>query len=897
MQKDVQLEIGRSKLRIARFKEAHDAFQAAVDLDGEYADAWYGKATALEGLGRYSEAIDAYERTASLAPAAYGAIARFSIANNRVNLGDLGRALDDFDAALAENPMLERAWHNRALVLADLGRLEEATVSFARAAALDPADVRIALIQGYYLARLGRREQAEACYARAEASRSQADLARMWSEIGARLVTRRELEPAVEVYERASRMLPRWGIPWLGRGDALRRLGQVEPALASFERAIASNDEATLLGWAAKAEVFLEQGRPAAARAAYARIVGALRPRSGGDYRARARAFRALGQLDAALKAIAKAIEIDRSDPSCLMEQAVCLEQASRYADALGVLEQAVLRFPTFAEAWRRLAVRAVAAGNHERAIACADKAVGLGDASTAVVMAKGAALFALGRVEDAAACFETLVAREPRSQAACFNLGVCRTRMGQSTDALQTFDRALALGTDMDTLRAKSQVLIDLGREREANSIAALGLALQLLGGESQQTDEVEAQYVARVQQSVALDSDNLLAGRLYGEILLKAGQLEEADKLFARWTAAWPDDDLVWGQRAIVHSKLNRPAEATAFYEKAILANPRSARALRNAAIDALEHERYAEALDYQLRSLAIEGENSNALYGVGASKAHLGKLAEAVDAFRQAVAIDPNDIGAWKDMTTYLTWLGRYGEAAEAWKTVRRLDPTIDPAGNLLESLGHDPGVQVLPGLRIVNDGSTADADERRGTALLARDDHRGAADAFDAALVRNPGNAEVWIERGLCAEILEGSERAIAFFDRALSIDPDLPRALYNKGVSLIRLKRPAEAIDAYQRLLTIYDARKLPVDRDLVHGCYNLALACTVVGELERALDCFDRVLVIARLAPGTWEEEARRARTDKETVFGLARMSARPDGTSPSAPGAKSTRS
>jgi tetratricopeptide (TPR) repeat protein len=873
MQKEEFLEVGREKLRTLRFTEALRAYEAAIDLDASSADAWYGKGTALKGLGRYTEAIEAFERAESPGPRSWGARARFEIANCRVHLGALAQALADFAFALDGDPGLERVWHNRACVLLDLGRHEEAAQDFARAAALDPEDVRIALLQGHCLTQLGREADAKTCFARAEATHSLSDIARVWAEIGSDMLTNGKLGAAIDAYDRAAHMSPRWGIPWLGRGNALLKIGRNNDALAAFDRAIASNDEATLLGWVGKSELFAVQGRPGAARDAYARIV-TVQPRSWGDHRAQGRAHRKLGQFDAALASLAKAHALERSDPAVLMEQAGCLEEWGRDAEATAVLEEAVVRFPTFAEGWRRLAHRMLAARDHARAVACAEKAVSLGDMSGQLRRTLGAALFELGQFDAAETCMEAITAEKPRSAEAWFGLALCRLRLAKRAEGLRALDRALALDPNMtDALQAKRQVLQEMGRMAEAESAAALALAHDSFTAEPQRTQE----GLYRLQQALSLDPNNLLAGRTLGEVLLQADQfLEQAEERLARWTAAWPDDADAWGNRAMLLSKLGRSADATACYAQAVAADPRSARALRNASGDAFANERYEEALAFAERSLQIEGESSDAWFGVGSCCARLGRLPEAVKAFKQAVAIDPKDIRAWKDLTSCLLSLARNGEATQAWKRVLELDPSVDPAAGLFGSDSVPIPVPGTSGIYVLDKGSMAAEEERRGIALLARHDHRGAAEAFDAALRIDPEAAEVWVERGICAEVLEGSERAIDCFDRALKIDPELVRALYSKAVSLGRLNRHHEAIHINERVLAIHDTKGLSPDWDFVSACNNMGLSLLLVGELERALDCFDKVLTIERTTPGVWQEEARRAAEGKRRVNALA---------------------
>jgi len=47
-----------------------------------------------------------------------------------------------------------------------------------------------------------------------------------------------------------------------------------------------------------------------------------------------------------------------------------------------------------------------------------------------------------------------------------------------------------------------------------------------------------------------------------------------------------------------------------------------------------------------------------------------------------------------------------------------------------------------------------------------------------------------------------------EEALAYYDKALAIKPDYAEALFNRGIVLRDLKRPAEALASFDRVLAI-----------------------------------------------------------------------------------------
>jgi predicted O-linked N-acetylglucosamine transferase (SPINDLY family) len=76
------------------------------------------------------------------------------------------------------------------------------------------------------------------------------------------------------------------------------------------------------------------------------------------------------------------------------------------------------------------------------------------------------------------------------------------------------------------------------------------------------------------------------------------------------------------------------------------------------------------------------------------------------------------------------------------------------------------------------------------------------------AFDRALALKPDLAEAWLGRGNVFVWLKRYEEALAAFDRALALKPDFPEAWNSRGILLIELKRYHEAIDACDKALAL-----------------------------------------------------------------------------------------
>jgi tetratricopeptide (TPR) repeat protein len=322
----------------------------------------------------------------------------------------------------------------------------------------------------------------------------------------------------------------------------------------------------------------------------------------------------------------------------------------------------------------------------------------------------------------------------------------------------------------------------------------------------------------------------------------------------------------------------KLGRADEATACHARAVEADPRSAMALRNAALDLSVHGRNQEALALYERALAIEPESANALYGRGVCLARLDRVAEAVASFRQTVEIAPDDVEAWRDLGTCLTTLARYREASQARQQVERLEPSQDAGDQEAQDLLAQVGGEILPGLRVA--WSDLDAmsasDVSRAYAHMGRGQYAEAAAAFDAVLARKPDDIDLLVDRGICADAIGGGASAMPYYNRALALDGESIGAWYNKGVSFVNMKRPEEAAAAFERMLKIHRKRELPNDADFMHAQQNLGSCYLMLRRFEEALDAFDEVLRLAREASGQWIEERRRTESQRQLLFQVA---------------------
>jgi len=99
---------------LGKFDEAIVCFDRALEINPEYAEAWYNKGFALGNLGKFDEAIVCYDR------------------------------------ALEINPEYAEAWNNKGVALDELGKFDEAIVCFDRALKINPGMQRHGTTKGLF---------------------------------------------------------------------------------------------------------------------------------------------------------------------------------------------------------------------------------------------------------------------------------------------------------------------------------------------------------------------------------------------------------------------------------------------------------------------------------------------------------------------------------------------------------------------------------------------------------------------------------------------------------------------------------------------------------------------------------------------------------------------------
>jgi Flp pilus assembly protein TadD len=139
--------------------EAIKDFDQAIQLDPNFAIAYYNRGSSYQVLGQYEHANQDYDRAIQLNP-------NFTFAYNSRGasyhaLGQYERAIQDYDKAIQLDPNLAVAYYNRGTSYHALGQYERAIQDYDRAIQLDPNFAIVYYNRGTSYQGLGKTVEAE----------------------------------------------------------------------------------------------------------------------------------------------------------------------------------------------------------------------------------------------------------------------------------------------------------------------------------------------------------------------------------------------------------------------------------------------------------------------------------------------------------------------------------------------------------------------------------------------------------------------------------------------------------------------------------------------------------------------------------------------------------------
>lgn len=237
-----------------------------------------------------------------------------------------------------------------------------------------------------------------------------------------------------------------------------------------------------------------------------------------------------------------------------------------------------------------------------------------------------------------------------PKAKEQLLSEGLAYTSTSRYTEALQAYDRAIALDPNfIPAYYNKARLLRKLGQYKDA---------------------------LTACERVIKLDSSLAPAYNEQGNVLSQIGSFEDA--LIAYEQAINIDTNLIDAHngRGNAFLWLGQYKEALAAFERAIELNPQYAFAYNGKSIVLNRLKFYEQALITSMKAIELDANFADVYISKGNSLVYLKRYEEGLIAFNTAIEINPHHSVAYYSKGGLLTMLGRNEEAVKAYDKAKEL-----------------------------------------------------------------------------------------------------------------------------------------------------------------------------------------------------------------------------
>ncbi|SHG04216.1 Tetratricopeptide (TPR) repeat [Kaistia soli DSM 19436] len=370
----------------------------------------------------------------------------------------------------------------------------------------------------------------------------------------------------------------------------------------------------------------------------------------------------------------------------------------------------------------------------------------------------KAVAAYQAGRLREAEQQCRLVIAALPKLFDARFLMGLVQAGLSAHKQAVESFDRALALRPKVpDVLAAKAASLQALNKPAEAVACYDAALAAAPVNAE------------LAYNRATALES---------------LGRTDAAIAGYDAAITARPDFVEALNNRGVLLQAGGRLDAALADYDRGLAVRSDHVPMLHNRGRLLRDLGRFDEALMSLDRAIAAAPGRADLFNSRGLTLLAAGRADQALASFDRGLAFAPADGALRLNKAKALLDLGRAGDALA----------TLEAAQAALRT---KPEFAVIEAAALFELQRYEDAAATCGRTLAAHDDHAG-----------------LWTDRGNALRECGRFDEALASYDRALAMEPQHRPALYGRGTLLLFLGRHAEGWPGFEhrRITAVWRAR-------------------------------------------------------------------------------------
>lgn len=297
---------------LQRYQDALSAFEKAVKIRPDYAEAWNGQGSTLSKLKEYKAALTAYDR------------------------------------AIQIQPDYLEAWIGRGFVLKNLQRYQEAIASFDKALQLDNNSPQVWTTKGEVLSSLKRYDEAISAYE--QAINLKKDDYAAWYNKALTLQNLKRYEDAVGAYDKAVEIKPSYAEAWYHRGNALVNLQRYQDAFTAYDKAVQTNPT-YYQAWLSRGNILISLQRYPEAVESFNQVIQ-INPKNYQAWYAKGWSQHQMQRYNEALAAYDQAAELKRNDYQLWYNRGNSLYNLQKYEEAIASYDRAVRYNPQHYESW-----------------------------------------------------------------------------------------------------------------------------------------------------------------------------------------------------------------------------------------------------------------------------------------------------------------------------------------------------------------------------------------------------------------------------------------------------------------------------------------------------------------------------------------------------------------
>jgi tetratricopeptide (TPR) repeat protein/S1-C subfamily serine protease len=615
------LEYGNQLYRLGKYTDAVKAFDRAIKLRPNLPDAYYGEGLALWGEGNSIAALVSFDRAIALTPSG--------------------------------NKSSYYLWRYYGAFLRNLQRYPEAFVAISQAVRLEPQDITLLNEKAVILMELKRFSEAINIYneiiKREEKNWAYSNRGNVKYQLG-------DKKGAILDYDKAISINPQSAFPYANRGNVKYQLGDKKGAILDYDKAISINflfangyhsrgtvkyqlgdkkgaildyDKAIAIdpqfvnAYNGRGNAKSELGDKKGAILDYDKAI-AIDPQFVNAYNGRGNAKSELGDKKGAILDYDKAITINPQDANAYDGRGTAKYQLGDKKGAILDYDKAIAMNPQYAEAYSNRGTAKLELGDKKGAILDYDKAIIINPQYARAYSNRGTAKLELGDKKGAILDYNKAIIINPQYARAYYNRGLTKLELGDKKGAILDYDKAIIINPQL------------------AEAYYNRGLTKLELGDKKGAMLDYDKAITINPQLAEAYYSRGLAKFEL-GD---KKGEILDYDKAIT----INPQHAKAYSNRGLAKFELGDKKGAIFDYDKAIIINPQLAEAYYNRGLTKLElGDKKGAIFDYD-KAITINPQFANAYSNRGLVKYQLGDRKGAIFDYDKAITINPQFANAY-------------------------------------------------------------------------------------------------------------------------------------------------------------------------------------------------------------------------------------------------------